>query len=40
MVIKQGEISSQVDKVMQIYFGTGSFMLSTNNSKPSKTLTT
>ena len=40
MVIKQGEISSQADKVIQIYFGTESFMLSTNNSKPSKTLTT
>ena len=40
MVIKQGEISSQADKVIQIYFGTESFMLSTNNSTPSKTLTT
>ena len=39
MVIKQGEISSHVDKVIQIYFGTESFMLSTNDSKPSNTLT-
>ena len=40
MVIKQGEISSHVDKVIQIYFGAESSMLSTNDSKPSNTLTT